>query len=377
MKTNLKAFSEKKVADFIKIQGQSPYRTKQIINWIYQKHAQTIDEMTDLPKSFREQLNKIAYISNLKLLKKQISKDGTQKFLFELQDGKTIESVLIPDKNRLTLCISSQVGCAMGCKFCMTGKLGLRRNLKSYEIVDQVIAVTRLITQKSIIPLQSLLSKGKREDLGITNIVLMGMGEPLHNFAEVTEALWTIVTLLGFSKRRVTLSTAGITPKISELAKKGPRINLAISLNASTDSVRNKIMPINQKYPLKGLINACKRFPLEPRKRITFEYVLMDKVNASREDALKLVKLLKGIKSKVNLIPLNTVSSQKSGLRKPSEDKIFAFQKIILNAGITAIIRKSSGEDISAACGQLTTSYFPRNSETVFKSSCVCIGLVK
>jgi len=219
----------------------------------------------------------------------------------------------------------------------MTGRMGLKRNLKAYEIVDQISAVQRLINNSQ----------------KITNIVFMGMGEPLHNFAEVIEALWRIVNLLGFSKRKVTLSTAGITPKISELAKKGPRINLAISLNASTDKVRNKIMPVNKKYPLRDILNACKKFPLEPRRRITFEYVLLDGINDSKEDALKLVKLLRGIKSKVNLIPLNTTSPQKTGFRKPPEDKLLAFQRVLLGAGITAIIRKSMGGDISAACGQL------------------------
>lgn len=291
MKINLRQLSEKEIILFIGNLGQKPYRAKQIINWIYKKYASSFEEMTDLPKSFREDLLTSACISNLKLLEKQISKDGAQKFLFELEDKETIESVLIPDKDRLTLCVSSQVGCAMGCKFCMTGKLGLKRNLKAYEIVDQIIAVSRIIA-----PLYK-----------ITNIVFMGMGEPLHNFEEVLEAIWRITSLMGFSKRKITISTAGIVPKIFELAERGPGINLAVSLNATTDEVRNNIMPINKKYPLKELINACRRFPLPPRRRITFEYVLLNGINDSKEDALRLVKLLKGIKSKVNLIPYNLI----------------------------------------------------------------------
>ncbi len=361
MKTNLKALTEKELAEFIESQGQSPYRARQLINWIYKKYASSFEEMTDLSKSFRELLNKIAFISNLKILKKEVSKDGTQKFLFELEDGETIESVLIPDKDRLTLCISSQVGCAMGCGFCATAQVGLKRNLRAYEIVDQIISVSKIIAPSRV-----------------TNIVFMGMGEPLHNFHEVLEALWKITSLLGFSKRRITVSTCGIAPKIHELAEKAPRINLAISLNATTDEIRNKIMPINKKYPLKEVLSACRKFPLEPRRRITFEYVLFEGLNDSREDALRLVNLLKGIRSKVNLIPYNPPLSKqfepfkpfkKPEFRAPSEVRISAFQKILRNTGITAIIRKSKGGDISAACGQLRAAYFFRNPSTTFKSS--------
>jgi 23S rRNA (adenine2503-C2)-methyltransferase len=341
MKTNLKALSEQGLFNFIEKLGQKPYRTRQFIGWIYKRHASSIEEMTDLSKSFREQLNKISYISNLKLLNKQVSRDGTQKFLFELQDGQTIESVLIPDKNRLTICISTQAGCAMGCTFCLTGQAGLKRNLRAHEIIDQIIAVQREKSQKK----------------KITNIVLMGMGEPLHNFTEVVEALWRITKLLGFSKKRITLSTAGIPSKISELAQKGPGVKLAISLNATTDKVRNEIMPINKKYPLKDLLGACRMFPLDPGGRITFEYVMLDGINDSEEDARRLVRLLHGIRSKVNLIPFNTSPNHNAGLRKPSEKKVIAFQDILLGSGITAIIRKSRGSDISAACGQLKAGY--------------------
>ena len=376
MKTNLKALSEKELKVFIENLGQSPYRAQQIINWIYKKRATSFEEMTNLSKHLRAQLNKKAFISTLRVLKEQQSKDGTRKFLFELDDGETTESVLIPDQNRLTLCISSQVGCAMGCKFCVTGTLKLIRNLKAYEIVDQIISAQRLINTDTPYTLPGSSNKTKpQRNRKITNIVFMGMGEPLHNFSEVIESLWRMVNLLGFSKRKITLSTAGIVPKISELAKKGPRINLALSLNASTDKVRNKIMPLNQVYPIKKLINACKKFPLEPRRRITFEYVLLDGINSSKDDAVRLVDLLRGIRSKVNLIPFNLFSQElqksviplrsdrlrpcfkKMILKTLSEDKTLDFQKILLNAGITAIIRKSKGGDISAACGQLKAGY--------------------
>ena len=356
MKINLKALSANELTEFIKTHGQSPYRARQVINWIYKKYATSFEEMTDMSKSFRELLEKTALISNMKLIRKQISKDGTHKFLLALEDGETIESVLIPDKNRLTLCISSQAGCAMGCKFCITGRLGLRRNLKAHEIVDQIIAVQRLIDSNSIHLNHNFEIKTYRSNCKkITNIVLMGMGEPLHNFTVVIEALRRIINFIGFSKRKITLSTAGIIPKIIELAEKGPEISLAVSLNATTDMVRNKIMPVNRKYPIKKLIKTCREFPLAPGRRITVEYVLIDGVNDSKDDALRLVKLLRGIKLKVNLIQYNSCSKT-AEFRKPSDDTISVFQKILLNSGITAIIRKSRGEDISAACGQLGAS---------------------
>jgi 23S rRNA (adenine2503-C2)-methyltransferase len=379
MKTNLKQLSESELKGFIKQLGQPSYRANQIINWIYKKMATSFDDMTNLSKELRENLKDIAVVGNLNLVQRQVSKDGTEKFLFELEDGETIESVLIPNnsppvnsslaraytgelKERFTLCISSQAGCALGCRFCMTGRLGLKRNLRAYEIVDQVLAVSRLIEQKPITP--PLLrgdTGGKkrqtREKSGITNIVFMGMGEPFNNFDQVVLALWNITGLMGFSKRRVTVSTAGIIPGIKKLPEKGPDVNLAISLNATTDETRNMIMPINKKYPLKQLIKACKEFPLPPNRRITFEYVLLDEINDSTEDAHRLVKLLKGIRSKVNLIPYNPPPNTPINYNKPADDKILEFQGILYKAGLTVIIRKSKGADISAACGQLRAAY--------------------
>lgn len=342
MKTNLRSLSKTEFIQFIEQMGQKPYRAKQIMRWIYRRLATSFVEMTDLSKEFRSDLGKKAYISNLTLLQKQISSDGTEKLLFELEDRESIESVLIPNtkgESNYTLCISSQVGCAMKCLFCRTGELGLKRNLRSYEIVDQVISSMRLV------------KKGK-----ITNIVFMGMGEPFNNFNAVRDALMIITGLIGYSKRKITISTSGIIPGIKRLAEEGPDINLAISLNASSDKIRTRIMPINKKYPLEKLIKACKDFPLSPHRSMTFEYVLIAGVNDSPEDAERVVKLLKGIRSKVNLIPYNPITPS-ARLKKPSEGRVLEFQDIISNAGVTAIIRKSKGSDISAACGQLKARY--------------------
>ncbi|MBI5408818.1 MAG: 23S rRNA (adenine(2503)-C(2))-methyltransferase RlmN, partial [Nitrospirae bacterium] len=233
MKTNFKQLSREGIVRLIEGLGQEPFRAKQIINWIYKKPAGSFDEMTDLSKDFREGLKKTSYISNLKLLNRQSSNDGVQKFLFELEDGETIESVLIPNvrgEGKFTLCISSQIGCALGCKFCVTGGLGFKRNLKAYEIVDQVISVSRIISDPSVSPLAKGGIKKGHSTPSITNIVFMGMGEPLNNFNEVVEALWRLIDLMDFSKRKITVSTSGVVPKIYELSKKSPDVNLAISL---------------------------------------------------------------------------------------------------------------------------------------------------
>ncbi len=337
-KVDLKALSKQELASFIKESGLPAFRAKQLLHWIYEKNARSISDITELSKELRERLAGKAYISNLELLDRRISGDGTEKFLFGLEDGESIESVFIPDEDRLTLCISSQSGCAMGCRFCLTGTMGLKRNLQPHEIADQVISAGRMI--------------GPRK---ITNIVFMGMGEPLANFDNVVEALWRITGWIKISPRRITLSTSGIAPKIPELAIKAPKVKLAVSLNATTDAVRNSIMPVNRTYPLRALLDACRKFPLPARGRITFEYVLLKDVNDTREDAKRLKNLLKGIPSKVNLIPFNPYTG--SEFERPDEKSVLEFQNILLNAHITAIIRKSKGQDISAACGQLKARY--------------------
>lgn len=337
-KINLKALSKDELESFMDGLCMPVYRVTQLIHWIYRKYALSIDNITEFSKVLREKLSENAYISNLKIIKRQISKDGTEKFLLGLEDGESIESVLIPDDERMTFCISSQVGCALGCRFCLTGTMKLRRNLKAHEIIDQIIAVGKVIEPRKV-----------------TNIVFMGMGEPLANFDEVVESLWRMTEYMGMSKRRITLSTAGIAEKIPELAKKAPRINLAISLNATTDKVRNRLMPINKKFPLNTLLNACRKFPLEPGRKITFEYVMLDGVNDSLEDARRLIRLLKGIKCKVNIIPFNPYSG--SEFRRSSDEKVLNFQNILIAGNITTFIRKSKGQDILAACGQLKSGY--------------------
>ena len=335
VKTNLKALSGDQLSRFIEDAGLPRYRANQLLHWIYQKQASQLASITEYSKDLRLQLEALAYISDLAVVKRLKSRDSTEKFLFALEDGQTIESVLIPDDDRLTLCISSQVGCAMGCRFCLTGKTGFVRNLAAHEIVDQIIAVRRIIGPQ------------KR----LTNIVLMGMGEPLANFDHVVEALRRIITLLGISRRRITLSTAGIVPKIPLLAEKAPGVNLAISLNATTDTARSAIMPINKRYPLAALLGACRNFPLGAGRKITIEYVLIRGVNDSPEDAVRMVKILHGLRCKVNLIPLNP--HPESGLQRPPEDKITAFQEILIRSNLTALVRESKGGDILAACGQL------------------------
>lgn len=331
---DLKSLPKADVYHFAAEHRLPKYRAGQLLHWIYERYVLSLQEITEFSKVLRSELAQAAYISNLGLADRQRSKDGTEKFLFSLEDGQAIESVLIPDRDRLTLCISSQVGCAMGCGFCLTGIAGLVRNLKAHEIIDQIISVNRLIAPRRI-----------------TNIVLMGMGEPLANFDEVVEALWRITGLMGISKRRITLSTSGIVPKMLELPAKAPDVNLAISLNATTDEVRSRIMPINRTYPIKELLDACRRYPLKPRRRITFEYVLIGGVNDTQADAKRLVKLLKGIPCKVNLIPYNP--HDQSNMKRPSEETVLEFQKVVADGNMTVLIRESKGQDILAACGQL------------------------
>ena len=337
-KIDLKSLSKDDVESFIKDAGLPSFRSRQILHWIYERYAQSLEEITELSKKLREELAERAYISNLTLLNRMTSHDGTEKFLFGLEDGETIESVLIPDEERLTLCISSQVGCAMGCVFCLTGKSGLKRNLGPHEIIDQVISVNRMTLPRRI-----------------TNIVLMGMGEPLANFDNVVEALRRMTGVMVISPRRITLSTAGIVPRIAELGQLGLKVNLAISLNATTDSVRDVIMPINKTYPIKAVLDTCRKLPLQQTRKITFEYVMLKDINDSTADAKRLVRLLHGIQSKINLIPFNPYSDCE--YERPDDIAVLRFQEIMAKAEVTVIIRKSKGWDILAACGQLKARY--------------------
>ncbi|MBM4276829.1 MAG: 23S rRNA (adenine(2503)-C(2))-methyltransferase RlmN [Deltaproteobacteria bacterium] len=336
-KVDLKNFSPSELESFIASFGKERYRSIQLLRWLHKIGVHHFDEMTNLSKGFRQELNQICFISSLSPLQIEKSKDGTQKFLFQLEDGNRIESVLIPEKKRLTLCLSTQAGCAMGCRFCLTGKMGLKRNLTTAEILNQVLAVKKTLSDKA----------------SVTNIVLMGMGEPLANYANTLKAieLMTHPDAFKFSSRRVTLSTVGLIPELESLAKEKTRFRLAISLNASDEETRSRLMPINRRHPLKKLLELCRRFPLPPRARITFEYVLLEGENDSPKDAKRLLTLLKQIPSKINLIPLNEAPG--IPYQKPSEERVRQFQEILMEGGLTAIVRASKGAEISAACGQL------------------------
>ena len=325
--------------------GLKKYRAGQIFTWIYSHFARSFEEMTNISKAEQGLLSSVFHFPVTTVITTETSQDGTRKFLFELEDRHTIESVLIPDEDRQTLCISSQVGCQQACRFCLTGSGGFTRNLHAFEIVDQVMEVSRLLKSEAV--------------QRLTNIVLMGMGEPLANFDEVIKALRVISSDKGlaFSPRRITVSTDGLVPEIEQLGKTGLKVNLAISLNATTDAVRDKIMPVNLRYPIKMLLAACARYPLEPRRRITFEYVLLKGVNDTTEDAQRLAKLLRGIKSKINLIPFNPFPG--SAFERPDDATVRRFQKSLLENHFTAPVRESRGRDISAACGQLREKVTP------------------
>jgi 23S rRNA (adenine2503-C2)-methyltransferase len=336
-KTDLKNLAPSEMEQVIAPYGKERYRTTQILKWLYKEGVHSVDEMTNLPKRFRQALDEVSVISSLDTRRVEEAKDGTKKFLFELADGNCIESVLIPDKKRLTLCLSTQVGCALGCRFCLTGKKGLVRNLTVSEILNQVLAVRETLSGKA----------------SLTNIVLMGMGEPLANYENVLKAarLMTNPDAFKFSSRRVTLSTAGLLPELEALARERISFRLAVSLNATDDETRSQVMPINRRYPLKELLEVCRHFPLRPRARITFEYVMLEGINDSLQDARKLVKLLRGIPSKINLIPLNEAPG--IPFRRPADETVRQFQKILMAGGLAAIVRSSKGAEISAACGQL------------------------
>src|SRR3972149_5590559 len=331
---NLKDLSLQKMEDLVSSLGEKPYRVHQIYEWIFQKDVSSIGEMTNLSKNLRNQLSELSYISRLSIADKRVSKDGTEKYLLMLEDGNSIESVLIPDEDRLTLCISTQVGCKLNCAFCLTGKGGFIRNLNHYEIIEQILSV-------------------RREKKDITNIVLMGMGEPLDNYENVIKSIKTMISPHGLKipAKRITLSTSGLIPEIKKLAKENLKINLAVSLNASDNETRDKIMPLSKKYPIEDLLKTLKEYPLPPNRRITFEYVMIKRLNDSIEDAKKLSNILKGIKCKINLIPLN--SYEGVDYEAPDYKNVEDFRNILISQHYTTIIRKSKGADISAACGQL------------------------
>lgn len=337
MKPDIKHLSWRELADWLSRQREPSYRAAQIQRWLFQKGAASFSEMTDLSSKLRQQLENAFSIGRLEILRSSRSSDGTVKLLFGLADGLSIESVLIPDAKRLTLCISTQVGCAFGCKFCATGLMGFKRHLRSGEILGQILEA-----RKTLSP-----------DRKISHLVLMGMGEPLHNYAETVKALEIITDPekgLGISPRRVTLSTVGLVPEIKKLMEE-TRVNLAVSLHAATDELRSRLMPVNRKYPLQELIECCRSLPLPKRKRITFEYVVLRSVNHSPKDARTLARLLRGIRCKINLIPFNP--HPESAFERPTREEVEQFQNALKAYGYQVNVRQPRGDDIQAACGQL------------------------
>ncbi|MFC1552327.1 23S rRNA (adenine(2503)-C(2))-methyltransferase RlmN [Candidatus Latescibacterota bacterium] len=317
------------------------YRGMQIFRWIHEHGVRSFDEMTNLSKAFREEIKEIFTVGAIEMIKVIHSPDGaTSKFLWSLDDGKKIESVIIRDKKRSTACISSQAGCKFGCAFCRTGEMGFKRNLTSGEIIDQLIKMK-----------QHLSKSGEK----ISNIVFMGMGEPLDNLDEVIRAIKIInmEEALEISQYKVTVSTCGITPGITKLTQTFKKVGLAVSLNAPDDELRSKLMPCNRAYPLNEMLDATRAYAKSSGRRVTFEYILIDNVNDSLKSARKLLEITKKVPSKINLIPFNEYEG--SDFKRPSDSRIEAFQRILVEGHATAIIRKSKGTDILAACGQLAT----------------------
>ncbi len=336
-KRNIKELSREELASWLTERREPRYRADQIQRWLYRKGAASFAEMSDLSARLRGALDEAFAVSRLRTLRSDASADGTVKFLFGLTDGLSIESVLIPEAKRLTLCISTQAGCGLGCAFCATALMGLKRNLRSSEIVDQVIEAART------------LQPGVR----ISHLVLMGMGEPLANYPQTLRALRIMTDAesgLGFSARRVTLSTVGLVPQIKRLMEES-RVNLAVSLHATTDELRSQLMPVNHKYSLAELIECCRSLPIPKRRRITFEYVMLRGLNHSAEDARRLSQLLRGIRSKINLIPFNP--HRGSPFERPTREEIEEFQNLLRAQGHQVNIRAPRGDDIHAACGQL------------------------
>ncbi|MFH1581930.1 MAG: 23S rRNA (adenine(2503)-C(2))-methyltransferase RlmN [Pseudomonadota bacterium] len=330
-------FTKDRLVSWLKGHDIEAYRAKQIMKWIYFRQADDFEIMTDIKKEIRQLLSLNFTIDRLEKKQIEISQDGSRKYLFKLRDGQCIESVLIPEKNYYTLCISSQVGCAQGCRFCLTARGGFVRNLTKGEILAQVRDIMNDLDDPE----------------KLKNIVMMGMGEPLANYKNVVGAISAITDTrcgLGFSNNKVTLSTAGLVPKLQNL-NQDATVNLAISLNATDNKTRDMLMPINKKYPLEILLDACRKYKLPPRQSIMFEYILLKNINDSPDDAKRLAKLLRSIKAKINLIPFNEYEG--SEFKSPEEDVINNFKEILRKKNYIAVIRRSKGRDISAACGQL------------------------
>ena len=344
-KVNLKGLSLLELEDLVGQWGEPKYRAKQLMSWLYHQGATNFESMTNLPRTLRQKLAEMACISDVRVCARTVSDtDSAVKYLFELSDGSRIESVLMTDRNRVTVCVSSQVGCAMACEFCATGKMGFFRNLSTADILAQLMA-----TQREL--------KGKRN---VTHVVFMGMGEPLANYDQTLKAvrLMSHADGLALSERRITVSTVGLVPRIRQFAREGLKCQLALSLNATTDKVRTRLMPINTRYPIDDVLNAAREWTLASGNLVTLEYVLIRDVNDGIEDAQRICRLMSRLPCKLNLIPFNELED--SEFRCPEPDRIERFRRVVAKKCYIAPIRFSKGKDIAAACGQLRTVYGER-----------------
>jgi 23S rRNA (adenine2503-C2)-methyltransferase len=359
---DLRSLSLAELATLVDRMGEKPYRARQLFRWLHQKGAAELAEMTDLPRAFRDRLAAESRLTTLAIDAVQTSTDGTRKYRLRTQDGRFIEAVYMPEESgpesfdpesdeedvmrrvRRTLCVSTQVGCAMGCGFCMTATMGLVRNLTAGEICDQVYRVNA-----------DLRSLGVEGDRPLTNLVYMGMGEPLHNYANVMRSLELLLHDEGanFSHRHITVSTSGLVPNIARFGEE-TQVKLAVSLNATTDEQRARLMPVDKKWNIAALIDAVRRFPSRQGRRVTFEYVLLKGVNDSDEDAARLAALLEGLPVKVNLIPYN--ENPGLGFGDPGAERLQGFRSVLGAGGVIALVRKNRGRDIAAACGQLAVA---------------------
>lgn len=350
-KTNLLNLSRTEMEEFFVSLGEKPFRASQVFKWMYQSGIDDFDEMTNLSKALRTKLKSIAEVRPPKIILDQASDDGTHKWVVEIDSGNHIETVFIPEDKRGTLCVSSQVGCALACTFCSTAQQGFNRNLSTAEIIGQLWVANKA------------LGYDFESDRIISNVVMMGMGEPLLNFDNVVRAMNIMMDdfSFGLSKRRVTLSTAGVVPAIERL-RESSDVSLALSLHAPNDELRDQLVPLNKKYPIKEVLAACKRYVGEERRRITIEYVMLDGVNDTVAHAFELVKILRGLPSKVNLIPFNPFPN--TNYRRSTKEAINQFRDILMKHDLTTITRKTRGDDIDAACGQLVGKVVDKTKRT-------------
>jgi 23S rRNA (adenine2503-C2)-methyltransferase len=347
-KVNLLDFDRQALESWFLAVGEKRFRAQQVLKWIYQLATDDFEAMTNLSKSLRARLSQDACVLLPEVVSDQDSGDGSRKWLLRLSDGNCVETVYIPERGRGTLCVSSQVGCALNCSFCSTARQGFNRNLTTAEIIGQVVIAGRLLAADEV------------DVQPISNVVMMGMGEPLLNFDNVVAAMNLMRDDLAFglSKRRVTLSTAGLVPELDRLRERCD-VSLAVSLHAPDDRLRNELVPLNRKYPIRELLAACRRYVAgEARRRVTFEYVMLDGINDSDEHARALVRLLRDMPAKVNLIPFNSFPATQ--YRRSSPERIDAFRDLLVAAGLTTITRKTRGDDIDAACGQLAGRFVDR-----------------